>query len=58
MHRNKFFLLIFLIVLTGMPSNITGSPKTKAGYPVFAQILGFFPAQPLAYMEKLGQVIQ
>ena len=28
---------------------ITGSPKTKAGYPVFAQILGFFPVQPLIY---------
>ena len=24
-------------------ASITGSPKTKAGYPVFAQILGFFP---------------
>ena len=26
---------------------ITGRPKTKAGYAVFAQILGFFPVQPL-----------
>ena len=29
-------------------ASITGSPKTKAGYPVFAQILGFFPVQHLS----------
>ena len=31
---------------------ITGRPKTKAGYPVFAQILGFFPVQPLLHIPK------
>ena len=35
-----------MIVATGMPV-IPFRPKTKAGYPVFTQILGFFPAQPL-----------
>ena len=32
---------------------ITGNPKTNAGYPVFAQILGFFPVQPLDIWEVL-----
>ena len=38
MCRKKIFSLIF---------HITDSQRTKAGYGVFAQILGFFPAQPL-----------
>ena len=31
----------------------TRSPKTKAGYPVFAQIFDFFPLQPLTELEVL-----
>ena len=29
----------------------TTSPKTKAGYPVFAQIFDFFPLQPLTELD-------
>ena len=34
---------------------ISGSPKTKTRYLVFAQILGFFPAQPLGIDNKCNQ---